>query len=482
MNPPLKIGLAAVCADWFMQVGLQTGANDLGRKVREDYARMAGFLRTIHPAVVAPGIIATVREASAAAAQFRGEAIDALLLVHIMWSEDQPLLALLDGCRGLPLLLWNYHPTGFLPRKMSTDDLFRFSGTVGMLQGSAVLQKRGLAPLLVSGTPGDSALRKDLQHCVAALAIHKEFKGMRAGRIAGRCEVMTGTWVNPQALHTRLGVNLVEITARQYATACSKVAPQRVAEFVRTLRATFPVRGVSEASLQLAGRNTLALDDLAEQHDLHALAIQDLDPDLHRLAGIRPCLCPPGCARRGVAIGVESDLNVTLGLLAAMRASGAPGMFTEIFTFDPRANTLLMGHAAVHDPRVAGRGRVTIVPDYEYRKADRLEGAWQELIFARGRVSCVGLYDTGTGYRMTLFEGQSLGAPLRLQGFAHALVRPDIPARDLLPRLVRLGLTQHFAIVPGRVAAILEPWCRLQGIAFVAMQADEHASGRREAE
>lgn len=460
------IGLAALCASWFKQVGLQGESGGLAEILRQDYAGMVSFLGECFGKVVAPGVISTVTEAAQAMAAFHAAKIDALLLVHIMWSEDQPLLVLLDGCQDLPIMLWNYHPMGSLPERLSVNDLFRCSGTVGMLQGSAPMQRRQVAVHVISGSPGDPELRHSLREYDAALRIRQEFEGLAAAQIAGRCEVMTGTIADGDALRSRLGVNLVEISTAEYAALCESVDGGRVKDYYADLVDRFPVEGVSEDSLRLACRNTLALDDLVLKYDLGAVAIQDLDPELHRLAGTRPCLCPPISASRGVAFGMEADLNSTLGLLAAMRASDAPCMFTEIFTYDPQDNVLLMGHAGVHDPRLAGTGGVTIVPDAEYRYADRVEGAWQEFMLASGPVTCISLYDTRQGYRLTAFTGTSLGGPRRIQGFAHALVRPVGSAQDLLVRLVQRGMTQHFAIAPGHLHGVLAKWCRLCGIEF----------------
>jgi L-arabinose isomerase len=163
---------------------------------------------------------------------------------------------------------------------------------------------------------------------------------------------------------------------------------------------------------------------------------------------------------------MEADLNTALGVLAAMKAASAPCMYTEMLTFDPRENLLLMGHAGVHDPRLAAKEGVTIVPDAEYQHSDRLEGAWLEFIMDSGPVTCLSLYDTGKGYRMVAFRGASLGGPRRVEGFAHALVRPELPVTTLLPRLMRYGMTQHFAVVPGDVAGVLAKWCQLSSIEF----------------
>ena len=164
---------------------------------------------------------------------------------------------------------------------------------------------------------------------------------------------------------------------------------------------------------------------------------------------------------------MEADLTTGLGMFVAMRAASAPALYTELFTFDPQANLLLMGHAAAHDPRLADDDGVTLVPDAEYCQADACEGVWQEFIMRKGPVTCVSLYDVGKGYRMVAFEGDSIGAPRRIEGFAHAAVMPDVPATQLVPRLVQRGMTQHFAVVPGRVVPILRRWCALSGVEFV---------------
>ncbi|NPV07996.1 MAG: hypothetical protein HPY83_08545 [Anaerolineae bacterium] len=465
------IGLASLCAQWFSEVGLQQEEDGrLAAMLAQDHQRTASLLRTCFGKVVDPGLISTIGQAEQAGAAFRQAGVDAVVLVHLVWSEDQPLIALLESIAGLPLLLWNRHPTGSLPSYLTTDDLFRFSGTVGALQGSAVLQERGLRVPIVSGFPEDPDLVGQLRQYDIALRLRRRLRGLTAGRIAGTCEIMTGTRVDERALAQCFGVRLQEISASQYAQACASVEDERAQAFADEIRRRYPVVGVSQESLFVACRNTLALDDLIAQHGLGLVAIQDLDEDLHRLSGVRPCLYPPEAASLGVAFGMESDVNATLGLLAAMECTGSPCMYTELFTFDPSDNLLLMGHAGLHDPRLASDEGVTIVPDYEYRHADALEGAWQEFVLRPGPVTCLSLYDTRAGYRLTAFEGESLGGPKRLQGFAHALVRPDRDVSLLLPELLSLGLTQHFAIAPGRVASVLEKWCQLSGIEFVQLE------------
>jgi len=460
-----KVGLAAMCADWFKQIGMNESEGPLAKTLRQDYGRMVDCLGDCFDEVVAPGVLSTHDDVVRAIAAFREARVDAVVLVNIVWSEDPTLLTFLDGWQGSPVWLWNYHPTGSLPARLTVDDLFRFSGTVGMLQGSAAMQKRGFHPDVFSGSPDDELLRQDLRERRAALEVREAFRGLRAGQIAGRCESMVGTFVDDEALCRALGVTRVPVSADAFGALCDAVDVGRVDRYCAELRERFEIRGVSEPSLRLAARNTLALDDLVEQCNLGVVAIQDLNEEFHRRIGTRPCLPPPRSLARGVAFSAESDLNTALGVLAASRAAKAPAMYTEVFTFDPRQNILLMGHAGVHDPRLAADG-VTIVPDLEYQHADPVEGAWMEFVLAPGKVTCASLYDTGAGYRMTVFEGESLGPPRRLDGWAHAVVRPRGNAVALLARLTQRGMTQHFAVVHGSVTPVLRNWCGLMGVEF----------------
>ena len=335
-----------------------------------------------------------------------------------------------------------------------------------MLQGSVPLQRRNAKPCLVAGTPGDPVLREELRQYGMAATIVQTMRGGAVGRIGGPCPCMTGTHVDGKALQSHFGIRLHDISSAEYAAACKAVGHDRPDAMHNQLIHRHPVQGVSETTLKLACRNTLALDDLVARHGLNAVAIQDLDEDLHRLAGIRPCLCPPASAERGVAFGMEADVNATIGMLAAMRASGGPCLFGELFTYDPMENLLLMGHAGVHDPRLAATGSLRLVPDAEYRNSDNCEGTWQEFIMAAGPVTCVSLYDTGAEYRMTVFEGESVGAPIRLDGFAHAVVRLDQSVELLISRLVERGMMQHFAVAHGHLTGILAKLCKLSGIEF----------------
>jgi L-fucose isomerase-like protein len=460
-----RAGAALLTAEWFLEVGLQTG---LAARVEQDIRRVLAALERSFE-LIYPGPISTVEQAVKAGRRFRAEGAELLILVHVLWSEDGPLVRLLREASGLPILLWCYNPYDRLPVSLSPQDLFRASGPVGFLQGSAPLARLGLDFTYVFGSPEDEGLARELADCARAFAIRSALPSLRIGQLGPRCGAMAGGYVDEFRLLAKLGVSLVPLSAWRLAKQAEDLPAREVQAFVRDLKARYRVIGVSDRSLELAARASLALASLVEGKGLGALAIEDLNPELHLLLKTRPCLWVPALRERGAVVGMEADIGATLGLWLARQAGESSPMYTEIFTFDREANALLFGHAGIHDPALAGSGEVTLVPDAEYAAADEVEGAWLSFAARPGPVTAVSLFAGAEDCRLTVFQGEVLPTKGKLEAFPHAFVRIQRPLADFFEKAARLGLTQHFALSYDPVAGRLEKLCRILGWSWAAL-------------
>jgi L-arabinose isomerase len=458
-----KAGAALMSAEWFLSVGLQGSStpaqSELSSLVERDIRRVLAALEP-HFDLVYPGPVCTAEAASAAVRRFRAEGAELLILVHLMWSEDGPLVRLLREASGLPLLLWCYNPYERLPQRMSTNEMFRASGPVGFLQGSAPLARMGVRFTSVFGYPEDRSLAGQLAECASAFAARAGLSRLRVGTIGPRCESMAGGWVDEFALLARLGVSLVPVSVNRLAEEARAVPVRAVQAFLLDLASRCLVRGVSERSLELAARSSLAVAALVEKEALGAVAIEDLNPELHRMLGTRPCLWVPSLTELEVAVGMEGDVASTLGLWLARRLGGSEAMYTEIFTFDQADNCLLFGHAGMQDPALAGEGQVTVVADAEYAAADEVEGAWLSFTARPGPVTALSLFTGLKDYRLAWLRGEVLETREKLASFPHALVRIEPPLHEFYERAARAGMTQHFALsydaVEGKLARLAE--------------------------
>jgi L-arabinose isomerase len=454
-----KAGAALLSAGWFLNVGLQTGLADQAEKdIRRVLATLERFFEVIYP-----GPITTLEQAVRAGSRFRAEGAELVILVHLLWSEDGPLVRLLREASGLPVLLWCYNPYDRLPERLSTNELFRASGPVGFLQGSAPLARMGIGFSYVFGHPEDEGLAAELEDYARAFAVRAALASLRIGQLGPRCEAMAGGWVDEFRLLAQLGVSLVPLSVWRLAQEAESLPAREVEAFVRGLKESYRVEGVSDRSLEHAARASLALASLAAREGLGAVAIEDLNPELHRLLKTRPCLWVPALGQRGTVVGMEADIGSTLGLWLARQAGQSSPMYTEIFTFDRQANALLFGHAGIHDPALAGEGEVRLVPDAEYAASDEVEGAWLSFAARPGPVTAVSLFAGAENCRLTVFRGEALPVREKLEAFPHAFVRVERPLAELFEKAARRGLTQHFALSYDPVAGRLEKLSRILG-------------------
>lgn len=466
----VKAGLILLSAKWFLDVGIQN--NDSGR-----YSELPGIIDSDTKSIIKtlernfeiiyPGPVYSLDAAQAAVRKFKTEGIDLMILVHLMWSEDGPLVKILKEVREIPVLLWCYNPYHKLPEKMRTLELFRSSGAVGILQGSAPMRRMGIPFSYIFGYPGDERLDKELEEYAGVFKTAAGIKKLRIGQIAPRCEPMTGTYVDEFRLISRLGPTLVPISAYRLYEVSAALSDSEVDRFVQDLKTRYRVFGVSDKSLHYAARASMAVERLVEEEGLGAIAIEDLNPELHKLLKTRPCLWTPGLRDKKAVVGMEADVVSTIGMWIARQLGESTPMYTEIFTYDQEENALLMGHAAMHDTELAGENEITLIPDYEYEAADEVEGAWLHFTAKAGPVTVISTFADIESYRMLVFKGGVLPVKDKLEGFSSAYVKIGMPLHEFFEKAVRMGMTQHFAVSYDDLGAKLEKFCSVVGIEYI---------------
>jgi hypothetical protein len=149
---------------------------------------------------------------------------------------------------------------------------------------------------------------------------------------------------------------------------------------------------------------------------------------------------------------MEADVALTVTMRALHLFTGLQPFYTEIFTLDLAANHLLMGHAGWHDP--ANRDpavQAEIIPDVEYQAVDRLKGAALYFPFRPGPVTALNAVWRDGTLRWSIAEGESLGGK-HLEGNCHLRCRLDGMVDEFIRRVTARGVSQHWAVIPGRHA------------------------------
>ena len=390
-----------------------------------------------------------------------------MIIVNLMWSSDKPLVEVLKGIKDIPKILWNYCPYGELPEKVHFLQLLRSCGIVGVIQSSAPLHKMGIQFSYVFGTPGDPQLDRELEEFAKVLSTIKKMRGLRIGQIATRYEQMTGTYVDEFRMFEKLGITLVPISAHEMFDISGKISEAEVNSFIQNLKDNFEIVDVPERALYYAVRASMAVGRVVAEKELAAVAVQDFNDELHKLFKTRPQLWVPEFTEKGVVVGMEGDVSSTLALWIQRQLGDTTPMYVEILTFDQKENTILIGHASMHDPVLAGDNKIIVVRDFECEKTDEVEGAWLHFSAKPGPVTFANLYNDISNYRLTVFTGTALPVQEKLEGYTHALVKIDQPLGEFFKKIINLGMTQHFSVSYDRVESKIEKFCAMTHIDYV---------------
>ena len=446
-----KVGLLMLAAGWFWEKGIQ--GSDRGRYsklssiVEKDTEKIINILKE-HVDLVETGLVYSIDKAANAVEKFKENKIELLIVCHLMWSEDQPLIKVLNEVSGTPLLIWCYSPHRRLPPRINAVELFRGSSPVGTLQSSIVIKKLGKDFDFVIGSPDDDNVINAITEYAEVAHMIRELKDIKIGLLPYRCEVMMDTYVDEFRLMRQLGPTVKFISIAEFSSIAKEIKKSDVAAYVNDLKKKYEIIGVKDRSLFQSARASLALVKVAKRFNLDAIAIDDINEELHRTMGLRPCLYPPALNEMGTIIGMEGDVTGTLAMLILNRLSGQPTMFTEIFTFDKIDDTIVAGHAGPQNIMLATDDKnIKIVTDYEYDTSSELEGAWMYFMAKPGRITMLNLVCDEDSFKMVIASGEALDGPEKLEGFPHIHIKLDVPIERFFTEAVKTGVTHHWAIV-----------------------------------
>ncbi len=455
------IGLLLLSAEWFTTIRAGCGCFSLLPSfLKKDVSRIKKILSSeFQP--VCPFIVDTRKKAAAIAEIFQKEKVVAILICYLTWGEDYLFLDVIKRLPEIPIILWSYFPLRKLPRQFNMVQLFRFSGPVASLQASGPLKRAGTNFGVVSGSLENSEAAQQLKDYLKAASIIFRLKSLTVGLLPCPSQGMSGIYIDPQVLKEQLGVSIQKIKVEEYYRMTESISQKEIKENFLLLKQEFRVE-VSDAALWKGVRASLGLLKIVEKYQLHALALNDLDVQLHKKLGLRPCLWIPGLLEKTV-ISMEGDVGAAVALYLLRELSKKVPMYTEIFTLDEQKNIFLAGHAGIHDIRLAdSKENIKITPDHEYMEVEKETSAMQ-FKAKKGRVTMLNLFFDGKKLQMTTLTGKALAGRETFSISPYMLIKPSLPVNEIVKLIIQQGVTQHWAVVHQDVSKQLEYLKKLLG-------------------
>ena len=423
--------------------------------------------------LVYPGITYGREDAENAISLFFKERVDFVIVEFLSWSEDFAWIRFLRDMPPIPIIFTNVAKDRMsFETTLDEDDFIDYlcAGTlVGSLEASGSVKRvprEGVK--VIMGTRAE--ITEKLKVYARAAKVRSVLRQSSVGLLANMNEAMWSTYFDNYDLFTKIGPEIHYLPYSDYGEIIASLPKEEVQQWCDSLQAAYKVmpdveydkfRGCVEASL--------ALMVMARKNDIDLLVYNDIDQATFRTAGCRAGFYHKWFNDNVSVLVPEADIGAGLITYILKLLSGKNVNFLEPFHIEDDFGTFAGGHAGPNDHNdPAWQQNVVIARDVRFAKTSwKYAGApfaWYRI--SPGLKTMAQLVECDGRYKMVCTMVESLPGKHLLATYTHSIFRPQVPVKRLFEEILRIGTTQHFAIVDGDWRAELEDLAGMMGFEF----------------
>ena len=424
-------------------------------------------------ALVYTGITYEREDAEKAMQAFFSEKVDFVIVEFLSWSEDFAWIHFLRDMPEIPIIFTNVAKDKMtFETTLDEDDFVDYlcAGTlVGSLEASGSISRVPRKSVkVIMGTRAEVTERLKV-YARAALA-RAILRRSNVGLMANMNEAMWSTYFDNYDLFTKIGPEIHYLPYSDYGSIISELPEADVKAWCDDLQERYKMmpdveydkfRGCVEASL--------ALKVMAERNDIDVMVYNDIDQATFRTAGCRAGFYHRWFNENVSVLVPEADIGAGLITYVMKIISGGHVNFLEPFHIEDDLGTFAGGHAGPNDHNdPAWQQNVVIARDVRFAKTNWKHAgapfAWYRI--SPGLKTMAQLVECDGKYKLVCSLIESLPGKHLLATYTHSIFRPRVPAKRLFEEILKIGTTQHFAIVDGDWTAQLEDFAEIMGFEF----------------
>ena len=325
------------------------------------------------------------------------------------------------------------------------------------------------------GDPGQPLFDARLETTVRALRALVNLHGARIGLIGGVAPGFDNLVVDEGKLKARLGVDLIEVELDDLLRRTRAADASRASQVAAEIRESATAFDESQVeALGKSGRVSLALQELAEAHDLQALAVSCW-PRFQSDYGLAVCTVMGHLNTSGLIAACEGDAASAVTMLALrFLTQGDVTTLMDLATLDPDDESILLWHCgptspALADARGARMGSLWLFDGPDGKRT----GLHNDLVLRPGAVTVAGF--TVDFDRMLVLDGvvdntkpgyAGSGAWLR----SLRMNAQPVSVAELVQTLMASGFQHHYPLAYGHLSEPITELCRWIGIQPIQVQ------------
>ena len=481
-NRKPKAGLLLIASPRFKNLsGPKRGTyGERKEKAVEEIKASMDFLE-----LVDPGIVYEREDALKAIDLFFREKVDFVYAEFLSWSEDFAWIRFLRDCPDMPIIFCNVaKPRMTFETTLDEDDFVDYlcAGTlVGSLEGSGSIKRiprKGVKTVM--GTREE--ITEKVRIFADAARARAILRRSNVGLMANMNEAMWSTYIDNYDLFTKIGPEIHYLPYSDYGAEIEALTDEEVETYANNLTSRYKMMPDVEYDKFIGCvKATLAIKKMAQKNDIDCFVYNDIDQATFRTAGCRAGFYPQWFNENVSVLVPEADIGAGLITYILKLLTGKHVNFIEPFHIEDDFGTFAGGHAGPNDHNdPAWQDNVVISRDVRFAKTNwKYAGApfaWYRI--SPGLKTVAGLYEQGGKYKLITFLAESLSEKDTPQStkkhllatYSHTIFKPQVPVKQLWEQVLRIGATQHYAIVDGDCRAQLEDLAAIMGFEFYNLQ------------
>ena len=450
-----KVGLLLIASPRFKNLGEGLSRGTYHERKLKDVDEIVGSLQN-SLRLVNPGIVYGRDDLEKAMDLFYNEKVDCIVANFLSWSEDFAWIRFLRDMPEIPILFVNIAKDKVsFEDTLDEDDFIDYlcAGTlVGSLEASGSVPRTDRKNLkVVMGSKTE--INEEIIRFARIAWVRSILRNSTLGLLANYNEAMWSTYIDPYNLFTRIGPELRFITYTALNDEINKITDAEVKAYKAELEAKHPVMDdVEDEKFYAAVRGSLGLARLTERLGIDIMVFNDIDVAMFELIGHRPSFYPETYERMKSVLVPEADMGAGLITYMMKLISGKRVNFIEPFHIEAEKGTFAAGHAGPNDHTDPDfQQNVVISRDVRFAKTSyKYAGApfaWYRI--SAGRKTMAQLVEDNGKYKLVCTLVDSLEGKHLFATYSHSIFKPVVPVKELFERILKIGTTQHFAIVDG---------------------------------
>jgi L-arabinose isomerase len=467
-----KAGLLLIAKPRFKNLGAGLKRGTYGERKASDVENIRESLDGLLD-IVYPGIIYDREDAEKAIRLFFAEKVDFVIAEFLSWSEDFAWIRFLRDMPDIPVLFVNpvKERMSFVNTLDEDDfiDYLRAGTLVGSLEASGSVPRtcRKHVKVVIGGR---QELTEQIRSFAEVARVKSILRQSSVGLLANYNEAMWSTYIDPYNLFARIGPEIRFIAYSIYADAINELNESEIKDYKNDLLSKYRIMDdVDDGKFEASVRASLALAKLAGQSNIDVMVFNDIDAAMFKLIGLRAGFYHPFFNENMSVLVPEADVGAGLITYILKLLSGKHVNFLEPFHIESDFGTFAGGHAGPNDHNDPNyQQNVLIARDVRFAKTNyKYAGApfaWYRI--SPGRKTMAQLVENNGNYKLVCTLVDSLEGEHILATYSHSIFRPVVPVNELFGKILKIGTTQHFAIVDGDYCSELAALSEIMNFEF----------------